>query len=306
MEVPKVQKKGIVEVQKKGGLFFMFFGSNVLFRAPRLTTQDPTFENGIWKDIKHAVVLDISYNGMMECFKEGNALLGGRLSTDLVSVHDPDEYLAQVEEDSEQYRQRLQDILDAYRALFDLKSQGLVTSVGIGAKCPKIIEFVVNHCPLDWVMMACVITPYVHTAATQLLLKRLAGDNIHVINAGVFHGGFLVGEPYFNYALADSASVPELFKWRETFFAVCAECGHTPAAVCVQFSFRFPAICSVALNADCPQRVIDNYNLVYGPPYGSHITTTTASSTVVESDNTSGDEWDVVWSRLLTAGLTTF
>lgn len=47
---------------------------------------------------------DISYNGMMTCFHQGNALLGGGLVVDLVSVHDPEEYLAQAKDDPELLR----------------------------------------------------------------------------------------------------------------------------------------------------------------------------------------------------------
>ena len=45
------------------------------------------------RDLKHDAIQKISYEGMMECFEQGNELLGGYVPQ-MVSVHDPDEYLA--------------------------------------------------------------------------------------------------------------------------------------------------------------------------------------------------------------------
>ena len=54
---------------------------------------------------------------------------------------------------------------------------------------------------------------------------------------------------------------PELFAWREKFFAVCEEFNVDKAAVCVQFSFLFPEIQSVALATSQAKRVASNITL---------------------------------------------
>mmetsp|Transcript_9356 Transcript_9356/g.15407 ORF Transcript_9356/g.15407 Transcript_9356/m.15407 type:complete len:125 (+) Transcript_9356:276-650(+) len=114
--------------------------------------MEPQFEPGIWKNQTHDAILTLFYDGILECFHQGNALLGGIYTADMVSVHDPDEYLALAQKctsSEEQYikelQRRQQDIMDAYRALFDLKAQGLVKAVGIGAKDPVVIEFVTEE-----------------------------------------------------------------------------------------------------------------------------------------------------------------
>ena len=53
----------------------------------------------------------------------------------------------------------------------------------------------------------------------------------------------------------------EKFAWRDRFSALCAEYGVTPAAACVQFSFLFPEITSVALNTTKASRVQSNVEL---------------------------------------------
>src|SRR5690349_14401047 len=84
-----------------------------------LLTQEPTFEKGVWVDLKNDAVQKISYDGILQCFNQGNRLLG-IYSAKMVSVHDPDEYLATAKNKIEE-EQKYQDILEAYRALSDLK-----------------------------------------------------------------------------------------------------------------------------------------------------------------------------------------
>ena len=55
-----------------------------------LKTKEPTFEPGVWKNLKHDAVQKISYDGIIECFEQGNELLNG-YTPQMVSVHDPDE-----------------------------------------------------------------------------------------------------------------------------------------------------------------------------------------------------------------------
>jgi D-threo-aldose 1-dehydrogenase len=117
-----------------------------------LTTDEPTFEPGVWIDLKHDAVQKISYNGILECFEQGNQLLNGYIPQ-LVSVHDPDEYLAVAKNEAEE-AELYKDILEAYRALFELKEQGKVTAIGIGAKNWKAIEKISRDVDLDWVMIA--------------------------------------------------------------------------------------------------------------------------------------------------------
>src|SRR5687767_11341164 len=75
-----------------------------------LTTDEPTFEPGVWKDLKHDAVQKISYDGIMQCFEQGNEFLKG-YHAQMVSVHDPDEYLATAS-DARQSEKLYNDILE--------------------------------------------------------------------------------------------------------------------------------------------------------------------------------------------------
>jgi D-threo-aldose 1-dehydrogenase len=223
-----------------------------------LRTPEPTFEPGVWKELEYDAVQKISYDGIMECFEQGNKLLDGYIPQ-MVSVHDPDEYLASAT-NKEQIEQRYNDILDAYEALFDLKREGRIKAIGVGAKDWKIIRRIVQDVPLDWVMIANSMTIKNHPAELISFMGQLEQGGVTIINAAVFHSGFLVGGDYFDYKLVNSGT-PEneaLFRWREAFFDVCKLYGVNPAAACIQFSLNAPGVKSIALNTSDMKRIKEN------------------------------------------------
>lgn len=228
-------------------------------RVP-LTTDEPTFEPGAWINLKHDAVQDISYQGILDCYEQGNELLGDYEST-IVSVHDPDEYLAAAKSDAD-LDKRKQDVLDAYRALAELKQAGKVESIGVGAKDVSVIDFISDHVQLDWAMFACSVTPYIHKQSTLELLNKLGEQGVEVINSAVFNAGFLLGSENLDYKKVSRDTHPQAFAWRDKFQQLCEQFDITPAQACVQFSFLFPQIVSIALSSSSAKRVKSNMNLV--------------------------------------------
>ena len=223
-----------------------------------LTTPEPTFEPEVWKGLNNDAVQRISYEGILDCFHQGNTLLGD-YTAQLVSVHDPDEYLANagsVEEEEERY----QDILDAYRALAELKIEGKVLGIGVGAKDWKIIKRIAGDVSLDWVMIANSLTVYSHPKELIVFIEELGRKGISVINSAVFNGGFLVGSDYFNYQHIDKDTEEgkALYVWRDKFWALCAQFDILPAEACFNFGFNIAGIRSVALNTTKPEKVHNN------------------------------------------------
>jgi len=227
-------------------------------RVP-LVTDEPTFEPGAWINLKFDAVQDISYQGILDCYQQGNELLGD-YQAKVVSIHDPDEYLAVAENEADLIK-RKQDILDAYKALMELRDAGKVESVGVGAKDVSVIDFISEHVQLDWAMFACSVTPYTHEETTLTLLKKLGKQGVKVINSAVFNAGFLLGSDNFDYKTISRETHPEQFAWRDKFNALCEEFQITPAQACVQFSFLFEEIVAIALNSSSPKRVKSNLSL---------------------------------------------
>ena len=86
--------------------------NKLAWRRIPLTASEPTFEPGVWIGLEHDAVQEISYDGILRCYEDGCRMLGDYEQA-LVSVHDPDEYLAAAT-DADDRRRRLDDIVEAY------------------------------------------------------------------------------------------------------------------------------------------------------------------------------------------------
>ena len=226
-----------------------------------LKTEEPTFEPGVWKNLKNDAVQKISYEGIIECFEQGNELLGDYIPQ-MLSVHDPDEYLATAKDEEEDER-LYQDILDAYRALFDLKQQGKVQAIGVGAKDWRVVKRIATDVPLDWIMIANSMTIKNHPQELLDFILEMENKGVYVINSAVFHSGFLVGSDYFDYKLIERGTEKNdsLFNWRDAFFKVCRQFNVKPATACVQFALNVPGVKSIALNTTDAHRVKENMDM---------------------------------------------
>lgn len=227
-----------------------------------LETEEPTFEPGVWRDLTSDAVQQISYDGIMKCFQQGNELLNGYIPQ-MISVHDPDEYMAAAKDDP--HSERLyEDILDAYEALYDLKKQGAAKFIGLGAKNWKTIRRIAQDVELDWIMIANSMTIKSHPDELLDFIAEMSQKGVYVINSAVFHSGFLVGGDYFNYALLEPGT-PEtnaLLNWRSAFFNLCKQFNVKPAHACVQFAFNVPGVKSIALNTTHASRVKENTEML--------------------------------------------
>jgi len=225
-----------------------------------LKTEEPSFEKGVWMDIHHDAKQAISAGGIISCLEQGNLLLGGKYRPRMLSVHDPDEYLAGAGKDSELRMKLYGDILGAYKALFELKKSDSPISIGVGAKDWKVIREISEDIDLDWAMFANSLTLYSHPAELVSFMTKLQSNGVTIINSAVFNAGFLTGGDYFNYRWADPGN-PEfrsVFSWRDSFFRICDEYSVSPSHACIQFGLSHPAVSSVALNTSNPEHVKRN------------------------------------------------
>ncbi|MEM6393640.1 MAG: aldo/keto reductase [Planctomycetota bacterium] len=236
------------------------------WRRVPLEADEPTFEPGAWAELEHDAVQDISADGIERCLRQGNELLGAGYHPQMVSVHDPDEYLAAASSDDDR-EQRFEDVVAAYQRLFELKAAGEVKAVGVGAKDWKVIERLAERVDLDWVMFANSMTIYQHPADLLAFIDRLHDKGIGVINSAVFHAGYLVGGQFldyeqFNATRPDHAAAE---KWRTAFWAICEDHSIKPAHACVQFGLMYPRAAGIALNTSAPKRVGQNAMMVSTP-----------------------------------------
>ncbi len=235
-------------------------------RVP-LRGKEPTFEPGVWFALEHDAELAVGYEGILRCWEQGCALLGPPYRPALVSVHDPDELLARATSPRERER-AWRELLDAYRALDELKRRGEVALVGVGAKDWTVVRALLDAVPLDWVMLACSYTVFRHPPEVVAFVDWLRAAGVGVINSAVFHGGFLTGGDYFDYRRVEPASAEgrPLAAFRERFHAICRAHEVTPAEACVRFALSDPGVASVALNTSRPEQVRANAALAEARP----------------------------------------
>lgn len=219
-----------------------------------LTTKEPTFEPGAWIGIENDATQSISYEGIMECFKQGNELLG-EYRAQMLSVHDPDEYL-EAAITADQRAERLAHIKDGYKALAELKEAGHAQAIGVGAKDWRTIQMLHGEgIALDWVMIANSYTIMRHPPALRDFMNQLHSEGIAVINSAVYHGGFVTGGDFFDYRKVTEESDPDLFLWRRKFHALCQEFEIEPARAACQFAISPDAVQSIAVSTSRPERV---------------------------------------------------
>jgi D-threo-aldose 1-dehydrogenase len=227
-------------------------------RTP-LNGSEPDFEKGVWVNLKHDAVQDISYSGIIKCWEQGIELLGEKYAPRLVSVHDPDEYLDSAC-DTNDRKKRFLDIMDAYKALFDLKDKGGVEAVGVGAKNWRIIREICQHVNLDWVMFANSMTIMNHPAELVDFMNELSSKGVTIVNSAVFQAGFLLGGDYYDYKKIrpDTSENIARFTWRSSFHQICKDFDINPMTACVNFALHSPGVSSVALNTSKPNHVKEN------------------------------------------------
>ena len=221
-------------------------------RSRRLNPgEEPTFEPGAWAGLEYDAVQDISARGIIACFNEARERLGGEYDIQMVSVHDPDEFVASGGD--------IKDVVGAYQTLFRLKDdQEGVKSVGIGAKDWRIIRELWNRgVRFDWAMFACQPTLLVHPPELISFVNELKTAGVTLIDSAVFNGGFLIGSDMLDYRKADPKKDAAAFAFRSCYLELCSRYGLDPAAPAVEYAYRL-GFDAVALNTASPHRILKN------------------------------------------------
>jgi len=236
------------------------------WQRTRLTTPEPKFEAGVWKDLEFDAKQSISYNGIIECWEQGCQLLGEDYTPQMLSVHDPDEYLA-LAHSADERKKRFEDILEAYRALNELKKKGYTKAVGVGAKDWQVIKEIETELELDWIMFANSYTIFSHPQELLKFMQQMDDKKVGIINSAVFHSGFLIGTDYFDYIKLDpdDPAHKKKYNWREKFFRLCKQYEVSAAMACIQFGLSPNSVCSISLNTSRPDRVKQNIDSINNP-----------------------------------------
>ncbi|MDQ1028476.1 aryl-alcohol dehydrogenase-like predicted oxidoreductase [Streptomyces umbrinus] len=211
----------------------------------------------IWADPPAGVGprLDYSYAGVLRSVEESLARLGlDRI--DVLHVHDPDEDFGAA-------------VGEAYRALADLRTEGVIGAVSLG----------VNHAPVAARFLReaavpgpdCVLLAGRYNLLDQSgldeLLPLCVERGVAVMAAGVYQSG-LLADPRPGAPHGYTSVPPELAARIGEFRRICTAFDVPPLAAAVQFPLAHPAVTNVVVGARSPEEVTGTVSLFNQPVPG--------------------------------------
>lgn len=206
--------------------------------AARADVISPGFAGGFL----HRARFDYSYDGAMRSIEQSLLRMGlDRL--DLVLIHDCDVWTHGPEEQPLVFKRAMEG---AYKALDQLRSQKVISGIGVGINEAPVATAFIKEGDFDVVMLAGRYSLLVQNALDEFLPLALQ-KNVGVMLAGVFNSGILatgaIPGAKYDYSAAP-AGILEKVKRIET---VCAVHGTTIRRAALQFSMAHPAVVSVVL-----------------------------------------------------------
>lgn len=174
-----------------------------------------------------------------------------RLDTDrveIVYIHDPDDHWASA-------------VGEAYPALEDLRSQGVVGAIGVGMNQWEMPERFVRETDIDVVMLAGRYT-LLEQPSLVSFLPLCAERGVSVVACGVFNSGLLskpvvAADAKYNYEDAPA----ELVSRARSIAEVCERHGVTLPEAAIQFALGHPAVVSVVIGSRTAEQM--NANAAY-------------------------------------------
>jgi D-threo-aldose 1-dehydrogenase len=196
--------------------------------------DDSQFHDGVpfYRDVPSAgPVWDFSYDGVRRSVEESLDRMGVD-RVDILHLHDPDNHLAQASS-------------TGYRALRDLRAEGMVQAIGAGMNNSTPLAELVRACDLDVLLLAGRYTLLDQTSMNDLL-PLCQERGVSVVVGGVFNSGILVNPTsgaHFNYLPADN----EILAKASAIQSVCGRHRVPLAAAAVQFPLAHPSVCTVLI-----------------------------------------------------------
>lgn len=196
------------------------------------------------------VEYDYSAEGAKRSLEESLERLGLD-RVDHLSVHDPDDFYDEA-------------IEGALPGLAELRSQGVISSIGIGINQAELLERFVRNADLDTVLLAGRYSLIDQSALSTGLFEAVTERNTAIMLGGVYNSGLLAKpEPgaTFNYTTAPD----DLVAKAQAIQAVCDRYDVPLMAAAIQFPLANPAITVVLTGVRSPEEIDENVRMFNHP-----------------------------------------
>ena len=208
-------------------------------RLLEATVDDVDGAEGFYGTPRCRRVRDYSRDGVLASLEASMRRLGVD-RVDIALIHDPD------------LRGR-QALDEAYPALADLRSQGVIGAVGVGMNQAEMLEWFLPRADLDCVLIAGRYT-LLDPSAAQTLLPECQHRGVAVLAGGVFNSGILA-DPGSTATYDYLPAGPDVLRRAGRIAEVCARHGFAIGAAALQFPLRHPAVTAAVVGARSPAEI---------------------------------------------------
>jgi D-threo-aldose 1-dehydrogenase len=186
---------------------------------------------------------DFSYDSALRSLEESLERLGLD-RVDIALVHDPDDHYDEA-------------LAGAYRALAQLRDEGVVRSIGVGMNQSELLCRFAREADPDCFLLAGRFTLLDRSGADELL-PLCVERGIAVIAGGVFNSGVLAGGDTYDYGSASNDVLERVERLRAT----CAGLDVPLPAAALQFPLRHPAVATVLVGCRTAEEVAEDVRLL--------------------------------------------
>lgn len=201
---------------------------------------------------------DYSYDGIMRAFENSLHRLGLH-RVDILLVHDLDPII----HEQKKYEAYFKTYVESgYKALAELRAQGVIRAVGFGVKKWQVCADAMKYGDYDCFMLQGNYT-LLEQPALDTFLPLCVQKKIAILLAGPFASGILatgaVKGAYFHHKEADEQTLQRVAKIQ----AICQQHNVALQAVAMQFPLFHPAIASVVVGSRSAARMQKNVDFMH-------------------------------------------
>lgn len=190
---------------------------------------------------------DYSYDGVMRSFENSLERLGLE-TVDILHIHDPDDHYEEA-------------INESYRALADLKEQGLIRAIGSGMNQSEMLTRFAQEADFDCFLLAGRYT-LLDQSGLKDLMPLAEERGISIFIGGPLNSGILA-DPYAETVMFNYEPAPQewIIKAR-TLHDVCQRFEVPLKAAALQFPLAHPAVASVLTGARSRDELAENIRML--------------------------------------------
>ena len=232
-----------------------FILSSKVGRVLTATRDLDSFDKGGWiGGLPFDYRFDYSYDGIMRSWEDSLQRLG-LSSIDVLLIHDLDSFFHDSEQRFSAHVNQL--ITSGWRALDELRSQGLIKAVGTGLNRMGALPRLIDAVDLD---LSIVAMPY--TLLDQEVLEEefplCEEHGVRIVIGAVFASGILVSGPTDGACYAYDTASPEILDKTRRIQEVCQRHDVPLPAAAMQFPLGHPLVSAIIPGAMEPSHIQTN------------------------------------------------